>query len=339
MRRWKLAVLAGLLPALLSCAADTAQRRPYLIAENVDNAARHLAHGRTEEAAQIYQVVLVADPRNEEARAGLSSIGQYERSVLEPRILGKNLVRAPKRESATLWLAMYPLNRILDILDVASLHVGLEGGIYADVHATRALQAAAGAGGGAQLGWWQKRELAIGAGHVAGVALLPFSFEVESNSRAGTRGGREVGFGLAGLNKPHDLAYQRYRDYWSVGGRVIAVLVGVGAELHPVELVDAVVGFAFVDFLRDDVGRTRSLNLTRADREAMEDLLDTLSPDELRAGIRQARLSVGEMSGAPRSREMLEEDDRQPGPAQESANGSPPPATRRRIDRAVGAVL
>lgn len=289
MRNWKLAILAGTLLGLLSCAADRSQRRPYLIAENVDNAGRHLAAGRTEEAAQIYQLVLMADPRNEEARAALASIGQYEPSILEPRLLGTNLVRAPKRESATLWLVMYPVNRILDILDVVSVHVGLEGGLYADAHATHALQAAAGAGGGAQLGWWQKRELAIVSGHVAGVALLPFSFEVESNSRAGTRGGREVDFGVAGLNSPLDLPYQRYRDYWGVGGRVVAVLVGAGAEVHPIELVDAILGFVFVDFLRDDVGRTRSLRLTPADREAMEDLLGTLSAGEIRAGIKQAR--------------------------------------------------
>jgi len=294
MRNWKLLILAGMLLGLASCAAETRQRRPYLIAENVDNAARHLASGQTEEAAQIYQVVLLADPRNEEARAGLASIGKYERSFLEPLALGKNLVRAPKRESPALPLAMYPVNRILDILDVASVHVGLEGGLYADVHATRALQVAAGAGGGAQVGWWQKRELAAGAAHVSGVALLPFSFEVESNSRAGTRGGREVGFGLAGLNRPHDLAYQRYRDYWGVGGRVSAVLVGAGVELHPVELVDAVLGFVFVDFLCDDVGRTRSLKLTDADRASMEDLLRTLSPDESRGGVRQARPYVPE---------------------------------------------
>ena len=95
MRNWKLLILAGMLLGLASCAAETRQRRPYLIAENVDNAARHLASGQTEEAAQIYQVVLLADPRNEEARAGLASIGKYERSVLEPRILGKTLVRDP----------------------------------------------------------------------------------------------------------------------------------------------------------------------------------------------------------------------------------------------------
>jgi len=301
MRDWKLLILAGTLLGLASCAADTRQRRPYLIAENVDNAARHLAGGQTEEAAQIYQVVLLADPRNEEASAGLASIGHYEPCFLEPRILGKNLVRAPERDSGALSLVMYPVNRILDILDVVSVYVGLEGGLYADVHATRALQASAGAGGGAQVGWWQKRELAIGSAHVSGVALLPFSFEVESNSRAGTRGGREVGFRLAGLNRPRDLAYQRYRDYWGVGGRAIALAVGAGVELHPVELVDALLGFVFVDFLHDDVGHTRPLRLTEADRAAMEDLLRTLSPEEFRAGVRQARSDMRRTSGAPAS--------------------------------------
>lgn len=283
--RWKRLVLAAALLTCASCAADRSQRRPYLITENLDYAAKHLAAGEKEEAAQLYQVVTLADPFNETARAGLAGIGEYDRCILEPTLLGKNYVCRPLADSQTLWLVLYPINRILDIFDIVSFHVGLEGGAYADAHVTHALQAAAGAGGGMQLGWWQKRELAVGSGHVTGLALGPFSVEGEGATRVGTGGAGSDSFSVVGMSRPTDLAYQRYRDYWGIGVRAVAGVVGAEIEFHPVELADAISGFFFVDILRDDIGRTKSLNLARHERDAMEDLLSTISPEDLRARI------------------------------------------------------
>ncbi len=123
MAKWKCIAWIMLLLLLTSCAPSRAQRRPYLIAENMDNAARHMERGEKEEAAQIYQTVLLADPSNEEAQAQLGEIADYDRSIVQPSLLGSNLVRAPKRESQTLWLAMYLVNRVLNLLDVVSFHV------------------------------------------------------------------------------------------------------------------------------------------------------------------------------------------------------------------------
>jgi hypothetical protein len=239
--------------------------------------------GQTEEAAQLYQVVLLADPTNEKARAGLAGIGEYDRSILEPRLLGINYVPWPLRRSPVLWIVLYPVNRVLSILDIISFHVGLEGGAYADAHVTHAMQVAAGAGGGMQLGWWQRRDLAVGSGNVAGLALGPFSVEGEGYSRFGTGGIRSSSFSVVGLSRPSDLAYQRYRDYWGVGVRAVVLIVGAEVEFHPVELADAITGFFFIDFLRHDLGHTRGLDIATNEREAMEDLIGTLSPQEMRA--------------------------------------------------------
>jgi hypothetical protein len=239
--------------------------------------------GQTEEAAQIYQVVLLADPMNEKARAGLAGIGQYDRCILEPTVLGLNYVCRPLRNSSTLWLALYPVNRILSFLDIISFHVGLEGGVYVDAHVTHAMQVAAGAGGGMQLGWWMRRDLAVGSAHVAGVALGPFSADSEGYSRFGTGGIRNSAFSIAGLSRPSDLQYQRYLDYWGVGVRVVAAIVGAEVEFHPVKLADAITGFFLIDFLREDLGHTRGLDLPTNEFEAMEDLISTLSPEEMRS--------------------------------------------------------
>ena len=271
---------------LTSCVASKRQRRPYLVMENMDNAARHLEQGQEEEAAQIYQTVLFADPSNEEAEANLDDIGSYDRCIMKPSPLGLNLVRKPKREGAALWIALYPFNRIMDILDIFTLEVGPQGGVYASAHATRALNLGAGAAGGAYVGWDQKRDLSVGSGHIAGFSILPFSCKGQGVSKVGTYGSGSESFSTVGLNQPSDFMYQRYVDYWGFGGRVVALIIGVRAEVHPVEVIDALSSFLFVDFLRDDWGHTRRLSLNAADLEAMEALMKTLSPDELRKRMR-----------------------------------------------------
>ena len=280
-------LLAGVMTLILaSCSSGRAQRRPYLVLENLDYAAQHAARGEKEEAAQLYQVVLLADPSNEKARAGLAELGTHDVSIMQPTALGKNRVNRVTRESRSLWFVMYPVNRVLDFLDVVSFHVGLEGGVCAEAHATRAIQAGLGASGGMQVGWWQKRELAVGSAHQTGLALGPFSLEGEGCTRAGTLGARNSNYSVVGFNRPSDLVYQRHRDYWGIGGRATALLVGAEVEFHPVELADAIAGIFFIDFLRDDIGRTRSLELKRNELDAMEDLLGTLTPAELRMRLR-----------------------------------------------------
>jgi len=259
--------------------------------ENMDYAAKHAAAGQSEEAAQIYQVVLLADPMNEKARAGLAAIGTYERCILEPTVLGINYVCRPVRRSPILWIVLYPVNRVFSVLDIVSFHVGLEGGAYVDAHVTHVMQASAGAGGGMQLGWWLRRDLAVGSAHVAGVALGPFSAESEGFSRFGTGGIRSSAFSIAGLSRPSDLEYQRYRDYWGIGVRAIAGIAGAEVEFHPLKLVDAITGIFFIDFLREDFGHTKGLDLETHEFEAMEDLISTLSSEEMRTRMNERMIA------------------------------------------------
>ena len=303
--RWQGLLLGAVLLACASCSTDRSQRRPYLILENLDYAAKDVEAGKTEAAAQLYQVVLLADPMNEKARAGLAGIGQYDRCILEPTVLGLNYVCRPLRNSYALWIALYPVNRLLSILDIVSFHVGLEGGVYVDAHVTHAMQVAAGAGGGMQLGWWMRRDLAVGSAHVAGLALGPFSAESEGLSRFGTGGIRSSAFSIAGLSRPSDLEYQRYRDYWGIGARAIAGVAGAEVEFHPLKLADAITGFFFIDFLREDIGHTRGLDLATNEFEAMEDLIGTLSPEEMRARLNERMIAPPPppLSAQPKSAE------------------------------------
>lgn len=283
-----MACTAAFLAALMQwgCASDQAMRREALVDENLKYADRHLKKGEKEEAAQLYMAVLLVDPGNARAEAGLAEAPDHGPFIMEPSLLGKNRTRRVLRKSPALWIVLYPVNVILDVLDIVSFRVGLEGGVYASAHVTRAMNVTAGAGGGSSLGWWQKREFAVGTGHVAGLGLGPFSLEAEGDHRAGTHGITARSFDIHGLNRPSDFVYQRYRDFWSIGVRGIALVAGVEVEVHPVEIADALASIFFLDFLHDDIGHTRGLGLKAPELEAMQEMIETLTPAEYRARIR-----------------------------------------------------
>ena len=302
---WMLLMMTG---ALCSCATVTPERRPYLINESMDRADQHKAQGELPEAAELYSVVLLSDPTNQIAANKLKELGRQGWAVAAPSRLGVN--RAWGRETRSLGLAigLYPFNRILDVADIVSLHVGLEGGLLADVHATRALGAGLGGGGGMQLGWWQKRNFGVGVGHLSEFAVGPMAFADEGFARTGTAGMLASSYSLAGVNHPYSRAFQRHYDYYGVGGRVIALFVGAGVEFHPLEVLDAAWGFLLIDFLHDDIGQTRALKLSIDDRAAMEGLLNTVEPSELQKNLETLQalaeapaepVAVDASSGAP----------------------------------------
>lgn len=284
-----LQLLAGaLLPlALFACATGNPERRPYLITENLDRADKHLIAGRVREAADMFHVVLLAEPDNRRATQGLTASGVTTGTTALPTLLGVNERRALAQPSLAWAIGFYPVNRLLDLADVVSFHVGLEGGVMADAHLTRALQLGLGGGGGLQLGWWQKRDLGLGVGHAGEIALLPYSVANQGFARLGTGGLRSNSYNVVGLNTPAAPAFQRQADYWGCGVQAIVLLLGVSVEFHPVELADALGGFFLIDFLHDDVGQTVPLQLDRNDRAAMQNLIDTLSPAEIQQNLKR----------------------------------------------------
>jgi hypothetical protein len=281
----QLTISSLLLIALVACAGGNPERRPYLISETMDRAEKHRQAGELLEAAEMYHTVLLADPLNQIALNHLRELGSAGSAVTLPNSLGINQTRARSAPSLGWAIGLYPLNRVLDLLDIMTVHVGLEGGGLVDVHATRAMQAGFGGGGGLQFGWWQKRNLALGFGHLGEVALGPVAYAHEGYARAGTGNVTITSFALNGANRPTELAFQRNFDYYGIGCRFVALLVGAEFELHPLELADALGGFLLIDFLHDDPGQTVSPRLLDADRAAMDSLIQTLSEKELNKNL------------------------------------------------------
>jgi hypothetical protein len=168
----------------------------------------------------------------------------------------------------------------LDLLDVVSieLHLGLigpitrEGGIYANIHATRAIQAGGGFRRIEGFGWHDQRSLGMQFEEEANLNLLCFSASHYSGQRLGTSGYRTGFQKILGVCDPKLPVYQEFSDYWSVGGSLTLVAIGVSADIHPVEIADFLSGFIGVDVGNDDVALTKDLNLNNYDRELLHEL-------------------------------------------------------------------
>ncbi len=77
---------------------------------------------------------------------------------------------------------------------------------------------------------------------------------------------------MVGLHRPSNEIYQTFRDYWAVGFGLTAGLAGMDFDLHPVQLVDFLLGVLFIDFASDDYGTTRGMQFDRLDWELMRSL-------------------------------------------------------------------
>jgi len=129
--------------------------------------------------------------------------------------------------------------------------------VFLEAHVTRAAQLGAGFCRYLwELGWWQDRQLGVGWRTSNHAAIGPWSSEKHQYTRSGTQGRRHGVFSEDGLNRPSDLTHRAHRDYWGIGAGA-GLVVSVQVEFHPLELLDAILGFAFIDFKRDDIGRRR----------------------------------------------------------------------------------
>jgi len=156
-------------------------------------------------------------------------------------------------------LLFYLPNRVLDVTDIFSAGVMVPtvpknffaGFVHVNAHATRAIQLGAG---------YTNENIAVGKGYKR--RFLPrFTEQYELSAGPVTickhvvSGGNDsVDFKKVGMLLPTDEPFAKGRmDYWGVGAEATALIVGVKAEVHPVEVFDAVLGFLFLDLAGDDL--------------------------------------------------------------------------------------
>ena len=145
-------------------------------------------------------------------------------------------------------IACYPVNRGGDFMDMLSLQFGFGFGLHLNAHATRAAQVGFGGTAVSRFGF-DGRQGGLCNESKGEFSLLPFT--MESFRRSNAFGG------FTDYSIPEDSAtlYRLHRDYTGVGAEATAGIVNVGGEIHPVEVLDFVVGFLGFDLSSDDYPR------------------------------------------------------------------------------------
>ena len=150
-------------------------------------------------------------------------------------------------------LLFYIPNRIVDALDTFSVSLGLGPAVEARLMATRACDVGLGIGycvkayklhnrqyGFGEEEWWYWSFICVGEENYSLINSTPLvSRYVEMR---------------AGFPEPTQRVYDFFdgpRDYWAFGGALGLVLDGE-LYVHPVELVDFVLGFFLIDIKDDD---------------------------------------------------------------------------------------
>ncbi len=170
-------------------------------------------------------------------------------------------------------LILYAPDRVFDLLDLVTFDVHVGVGAYANLHATRAVQAGGGLRTKIGAGLHDQRSIGLANEAELGVAVLALGTQSFSGASVGLPGGLAVGAdSMAGMHWPSDDLYQTYRDYWAVGASFTAGLVGLEFDFHPIQIFDFLGGLLFIDFARDDLATTRRLRFNAVEHQLIRSL-------------------------------------------------------------------
>jgi hypothetical protein len=226
------------------------------------------------EAAILLRAVERVDP----AYPGVADLREKLDARGEPWMergwLGINRRLRVRGESGFLTrLLLWAPDRLLDLLDLVTVDVHLGLGALVDVHATRAVQVAAGLRAKGGIGLHDQRSLGLANDSGAGFAVLAMGTQTFSGSSTGVPAGVITGSeSIAGMHRPSSPLYRDYRDYWALGASTTAGIAGAEIDLHPVQLFDLIGGIFFLDFAHDDLATTRRLKLDRMEHELLTSL-------------------------------------------------------------------
>ena len=272
MRLPRLAVCVAI-SVLASACVSTPTEVDELLARAVQTAGSLHERELYPEAALFLEVIEVVDPEYPGLREIDSDLDPAVRERMHRDALGMNRsMRPPVERSFRAKALLYLPDRLLDLMDVVSFGVHFGIGAFADAHATRVLQVAAGFHSSGGVGVHEQRSLGIKSQSEAGLTLVAVGASSFTTGLMGTSGRRGGADDFAGLHKPDMPAYQTVRDYWAIGANATAGIVGAEVEFHPLQLADFLAGWVGVDFLHDDWARTRSLDLGRSEQLLLGDL-------------------------------------------------------------------
>ena len=152
-------------------------------------------------------------------------------------------------------VTLYFPNRVLDLLDVFSLYIGVGLTAHASLRATHELEIGGGVATTAQMVKDYNRQYGFASrnGYYSGAG--PF-VSTNMERRPAVLLAKEYWWDKDGLVTPSDeifLPKEGAIDFWEIGGSLGLGVIEADVSVHPVEILDAVLGFFFIDISDDDL--------------------------------------------------------------------------------------
>lgn len=152
-------------------------------------------------------------------------------------------------------LTLYLPNRVMDALDSFSLNIAGGPILSAQLFATRAIDTGARVGytfnlikdHNRQYGWAAQNGYAL---------YFPFLVKEDLERRPASIFVKEYWQNKEGFPFPSDPIYAKRegaRDYWEFGGILGLGIIEAKVSIHPIEILDAALGFFFIDICNDDM--------------------------------------------------------------------------------------
>ena len=152
-------------------------------------------------------------------------------------------------------VTLYFPNRILDILDVFSLNIGVGLTAHASLRATHEVEIGGGFSATAQMIKDYNRQYGFASrnGYYSGIG--PY-ISTNMERRPAILLAKEYWWDQDGLVTPSDehfLPKEGVVDFWEIGGSLGFGVLEADVSIHPVEILDAVLGIFFIDICDDDL--------------------------------------------------------------------------------------
>lgn len=310
-----------------ACAHRPADRIEDLLANALRAAENHHEFDLDPEAAVLLHAMRGVDPDFPGTAELYGDLDLDAIVGLDRGLLGMNRKLRPDIErevwqQVVLWIP----DRVLDLLDIVSFDVHMGWGVFADAHATRAMQLVGGARVTGGIGLHDHRSLGMKSQGEAGFNVAILGAHSYAGGLVGTSGAQAAISNSAGWHEPTDPLYRSLRDYWAFGASATAAIIGAEVEIHPVQIADFVAGWIGIDFLNDDFAHTRALRLEMAERQMIAELWKIQDNQALLDEYVAAR-QRGELSNPPVP----------PRPSEPSSAPLPdsrtPPSDRQRLQR------
>lgn len=270
--------------ALLALLALQGCARPKSVNQEAFLALREAGYTRAHagEWAEAYAIALLleqadaSDPKVPALKDACLKKSVAVRDLEDRRWLGGNHALRTETWPSPILAAilLYPVNVVADIVDLASFEIGVGVGLGARVKATEPLALGLQAEMGEALIGWKNGRLSARTGADNAIDLLGLEFRNGYYAADRQYGGARVPFITDGLKQPGAPPYALSTDYYGIGGHVMAGLLALHLEFHPVQLVDAVAGLLFIDPMNDGYIVNRPIRLSPEEKDAARRLFE-----------------------------------------------------------------